>query len=121
MRARKIKKLWLDALESGEYKQTTETLYDPDTKGFCCLGVLQHKLLEGNVQLEDTSSGTCPTEDTDPDYVDIASAPTPEFYSMFPQCKWVQDNKSKLVALNDDDRADFKQIAAYIRNNWKVS
>ena len=29
--------LWVDALRSGEYQQTTETLQDE--KGYCCLGV----------------------------------------------------------------------------------
>ena len=30
---------WIEALESGEYKQCTQKLYDPETDGFCCLGV----------------------------------------------------------------------------------
>lgn len=34
----RIKKKWLEALRSGEYKQTTENLRD--SNGFCCLGVL---------------------------------------------------------------------------------
>lgn len=33
-----IKKLWVDALKSGEYKQATGCL--KNTKGYCCLGVL---------------------------------------------------------------------------------
>lgn len=33
-----IKQRWLEALRSGEYKQTTENLRD--INGFCCLGVL---------------------------------------------------------------------------------
>jgi hypothetical protein len=35
---KKVKKLWVDALTSGEYKQTKGTL--KDETGFCCLGVL---------------------------------------------------------------------------------
>ena len=35
MRAREIKRKWVAALESGEYKQAQDTLYDPETKGFC--------------------------------------------------------------------------------------
>lgn len=34
----RIKQRWLEALRSGEYKQTTENLQD--CRGFCCLGVL---------------------------------------------------------------------------------
>ena len=30
---------WIEALESGKYKQCTQKLYDPETGGFCCLGV----------------------------------------------------------------------------------
>ena len=30
---------WIEALESGEYKQCKSLLYDPETDGFCCLGV----------------------------------------------------------------------------------
>jgi len=32
-----VVKLWVDALRSGEYQQTTELLHD--NKGLCCLGV----------------------------------------------------------------------------------
>lgn len=35
---KEIKKLWVDALRSGEFTQTTTTLRDKN--GFCCLGVL---------------------------------------------------------------------------------
>jgi len=35
---KKIAKIWLKALRSNLYPQTTGTLRDPD--GFCCLGVL---------------------------------------------------------------------------------
>lgn len=35
---KQVIKLWIKALRSGEYKQTTQSLRD--SKGFCCLGVL---------------------------------------------------------------------------------
>ena len=35
---KRIKKLWIDALRSGDYKQTDGQLRDAN--GFCCLGVL---------------------------------------------------------------------------------
>ncbi len=31
---------WTAALRSGAYRQTTSTLRNPDTGGYCCLGVL---------------------------------------------------------------------------------
>lgn len=39
-----IKQAWLDALESGDYKQ--DTCYLKTTKGFCCLGVLADVLIK---------------------------------------------------------------------------
>jgi len=35
-----IKKLWVDALRSGEYKQGKGVLYDGDDNSYCCIGVL---------------------------------------------------------------------------------
>ena len=40
---------WEAALLSGEYKQGREALYDKETGGYCCLGVLQH-CLAGEVE-----------------------------------------------------------------------
>lgn len=47
----KLLKKWLKALRSGEYKQTTGTLYNPKTCGFCCLGVLQHVASGGKCEV----------------------------------------------------------------------
>lgn len=38
MMKQEVKKKWIKALRSGEYKQTRERL--KDNKGYCCLGVL---------------------------------------------------------------------------------
>lgn len=35
-----LKAKWLEALRGDEYKQTTSTMYRPETDGYCCLGVL---------------------------------------------------------------------------------
>lgn len=35
-----IKKLWVEALRSGEYEQGRDMLKDPADNKFCCLGVL---------------------------------------------------------------------------------
>src|SRR5689334_15838538 len=45
----RIKKLWLKALRSGEYKQTTGTLRRRSTEGeytYCCLGVLERLMCD---------------------------------------------------------------------------
>lgn len=51
-----VKQLWLDALRSGEYKQTTQVLHDEN--GFCCLGVLTdlYRQENGGEWLEPTNS-----------------------------------------------------------------
>lgn len=43
---------WEAALLSGEYKQGRRFLYDKETGGYCCLGVLQH-CLTGEVETND--------------------------------------------------------------------
>ncbi len=35
-----LKAKWIEALRSGEFKQGTEKLHDPQDDSFCCLGVL---------------------------------------------------------------------------------
>lgn len=35
-----LKERWIEALESGEYRKAREFLYNPNSKGYCCLGVL---------------------------------------------------------------------------------
>lgn len=39
MTNREVKRAWVNALRSGEYEQTTESLRNMD-RGYCCLGVL---------------------------------------------------------------------------------
>lgn len=47
---KKLKQKWLKALRSGEYGQTKNVLCDG--KGnFCCLGVLEHIALKGEVEI----------------------------------------------------------------------
>lgn len=57
-----IKKRWLKALRSGEYKQTTEVLRSTDAAGvpigYCCLGVLADVVRKDKaLQLEWTRNG----------------------------------------------------------------
>lgn len=46
----KVKKLWLDALRNGEYKQTRRQLHN--SEGFCCLGVLSDVLMKNGLVSE---------------------------------------------------------------------
>lgn len=48
-------KLWIEALRSGEYKQTTLTLQNHD--GFCCLGVACDIARQHGVRVRTTPDG----------------------------------------------------------------
>lgn len=49
----KLKKKWLKALRSGEYGQIDGHLCDGNGS-FCCLGVLEHVAMRGEVEVCDT-------------------------------------------------------------------
>lgn len=100
-----VKDRWLTALRSGKYKQATGTLYKKGTKGFCCLGVLQHCVLNGKVEatIHDGSPKALPSQ---------------TFYKKFPELKWVRDNQYALVDMNDETRSRFSTIANFVDKNW---
>lgn len=93
---KKIKRKWLKALRSGEYKQARSTLYNPDTAGFCCLGVLQHCTSGGKVEVED-------------DF--------PEDFRSSPSAQWYADNGFEMDELDagndhvrDEDETTLMQM-----------
>ncbi len=47
---------WLAALHDGKQRQATGQLYDPETKGFCCLGLEQSCNWGGKVELSCANS-----------------------------------------------------------------
>lgn len=49
---------WCAALRSGEYKQGRNCLYDEETGGYCCLGVLQ-MVLSGSIEREKSDDKNC--------------------------------------------------------------
>lgn len=96
---------WAKALESGKYKQTTGELYNGDSGGHCCLGVLcrisekrgwiHDFLLPENVQAwagMKSDNGILP----------------PRFKKFW-----------SLSAQNDSAKKSFEQIAKIIRKHWK--
>ena len=53
-----VKEKWVNALRSGDYKQTTGNLYEPGV-GYCCLGVLTDLYLkEKGLEWDTTKSST---------------------------------------------------------------
>jgi hypothetical protein len=100
----KLKKEWLAALRSGNYRQTTDFLERRGT-GNCCLGVLC-RIAKIPITNETTNSFTafngC-TANLSEDLLD-------EF-------GLTDDDVGHLVYLNDTARKDFSQIAKYIEEN----
>ena len=101
---------WIEALESGEYKQCRSVLYDPKTDGFCCLGVACK--LNG-VALEDDRyrSG----------FADQNLSASPETEDVMNKLHLRDANgrggldQDSLTTLNDYDGVSFRTIAARLR------
>lgn len=106
-----LKTKWVKALRSGKYKQGRGRLYDPDTKSFCCLGVLEHICLNGNV------------EKYHQDDAPFRTLPSLEFYKSFGMGDYddVVTDERALAALNDGSSGrkpkGFRTIANYIVKN----
>ena len=106
----RIKKLWLEALRSGEYKQTKNYLRTGD--GFCCLGVL--------CDLHSRETGH-DWDEVDGSYlynIDDDSQTLPDDVKLWaglnennPQPQLADDN---LATLNDQKEMTFGEIASLI-------
>ncbi len=97
-----FRKSWLDALESGKYKQGKKMLYNNNT--FCCLGVAGALL---GVEKDELQGNNFPN-DTDS-------------YKLFPKCllgSSLSSYAGKLATMNDNGTS-FKEIAKYIRKTTK--
>jgi hypothetical protein len=108
----KVKKMWVDALLSGKYQQTTGVLKDYD--GYCCLGVLcdLHRKVTKKKGWDDSCSIT-------PAYLgEEASLPKQVM-------KWanIEDDagaygSKKYLAKDNDNGKSFKEIAKIIQKNF---
>lgn len=96
---------WLEALESGEYKQGRGSLH-PKGDTFCCLGVLCDLFGDGSWGIADNLNVYVPKNDG------------PITVSMPPGKLWdslgLSINQGKLANMNDKGKS-FVEIAAYIR------
>lgn len=97
-----LKTKWIEALESGEYKQGQHVLCNDGA--YCCLGVLQH-IVDGDVERSVTDESlTMPTEK----WYASNGIELKELES--PRWKW---EDTTLSALNDDGM-NFEDIANFI-------
>ena len=104
-----IADMWVKALRSGEYKQTTETLQDDG--GYCCLGVLCRVGEKGDVTTdsEDDMLGGDTLEDQ-PDILEWSGMNSSE--GKF-------GASDTLAVLNDEGSYDFDQLADVIEKEWE--
>lgn len=125
-----IKELWVNALESGDYTQTTGCLRD--VNGHCCLGVLTELAVEAGVlgpaEPDYLAPSDRPLSYIYPDTFGMQASILPNrvrdwaFESETPD-EWLSGNPSvrynnltrNLSDLNDDIKLDFTEIAAVIK------
>jgi len=117
---REFTKEWLTALRSGEYKQTTGSLYNIQDQGYCCIGVAArikyplHYLKDKNDRYAGTLQGNNKCINSDTKYK----------LSKIPQelKRSVNANNfvSQLVNLNDDEEYSFEEIAEWIEENVEL-
>ena len=123
---------WLEALRSGEYKQTDNTLCNGTA--YCCLGVLE-VVLDGKVEQNPSGSALgCPTTDFLARHSIEIELRTPEGRAPteFPAYDY-NGTFARLIEMNDalelDDDGEilygahvntFKDIANYIEQNVEV-
>lgn len=93
-----FKKLWTDALRSGNYKQGICNWYNPAFNDYCCLGVanrISGKPIDkmGNYRGEDN------------------------LYNTVPDVELSLDQLRHLAFMNDD-KVSFNKIADYIESNF---
>lgn len=94
---KKLRSKWLKALRSGKFKQAKKTLYDKETGGYCCLGVLC------------SINGSKETLNSDNKGLGMYGG----------SCGINEDQRCHLANMNDNGK-NFKQIADYIEDHIKV-
>ena len=110
-----LKTKWIEALRSGDYDQGHGMLRDLDDS-YCCLGVLLDVSELGQWDEQAFGPLIYEIEDSDKDYpnpreeLDLSKA-TLDKLGLDPK------EQHHLVNLNDDDGADFNEIADWIEEN----
>lgn len=112
---------WIEALESGEFTQTTGVLRDD--KGYCCLGVACEVAVRNNIIPEVVVSTS---EDHDravylyEDHETVLPSSVVEWLGMdynHPRVL-VDDEERGVAALNDSREWTFPALAAALRNTY---
>src|SRR3954468_6246696 len=99
-----IKQKWVEALRSGEYKQTQNYLKDPT--GYCCLGVLAEvcgmKIISGDTEESSNYFNAIEIDGKGKDYQPLRDLIGNEA------------EVQNLIDMNDSDDYNFNEIANYV-------
>jgi len=116
----KIKKVWLKALRSGEYKQTEAFLCVEKKEGepeFCCLGVLCEEVGDGEWRFKKGNKNEClPPHWTYSDpgrKISFASFPPPALMRRV----GLDIRHAQELTNRNDEGWSFEEIADYIEEN----
>lgn len=120
-----VKKLWLEALRSGEYEQGVGRLmkFDPDgNTNYCCLGVLCDIAVQNNVTSAPDYSDEdgCMVFDREMDFLPPSIADwagidqDPEVDNPFEEF----DSRTKIAQLNDSYGWSFSDLANIIEDQF---
>lgn len=100
-----FKKKWLEALRSGEFKQGTSRLFNPEEKSYCCLGLAgklaeipEETLVNNNLVLLSHKG--------------FSKCNLPSFFEKYDN----EDIQRKLASMNDGGFT-FSEIADWIEEN----
>jgi hypothetical protein len=110
-----LKKQWVEALRSGNYKQCTEQLRDGNPEegfSYCCLGVLADLLPDAEWAWDNSIDFTPPP--------DKSAFTTTNFDSELPVWLFPRLEQQDLIVMNDDMGESFATIADYIEANVEV-
>lgn len=104
------REVWLQSLESGDYKQTKYTLKEKKEDGsfgFCCLGVAREVLFETEQKYFIRNEDGINDGDS-------------EDYEMVREELDINHGlKSELISRNDDHNNTFLEIAEFLRKEWR--
>jgi len=118
MNTSEARKLWAEALESGEYEQTTEWLQGDG--GFCCLGVACEVAEECGIRVTrewDTDELDGSDLSDQPDVQEWLGLTGESGSFKIPPYRTSNPNRisTSLVKLNDEGNTTFAELAAIIR------
>ncbi|CAB4197862.1 hypothetical protein UFOVP1323_51 [uncultured Caudovirales phage] len=132
---KEIADLWIAALKSGEYAQTTETLQRVVAKtendreilpGFCCLGVLCEVAIKHGLKITkelDRISNSFMWYDSSRDYIPPVVQEWSGMKSQSGEFRYdvgldEYSTKGELTVINDSGKT-FEEIAEIIHENWE--